>query len=112
MSKKQDFKTGGGPVLSATCINVMARYVQVARREEGIDLHLQDRNILNKISKISEHTNNKRLKLLHQRLLDEVNSHGNTDAVGALTKNTEPAVAKRNVLLSDRLRNWANRTRR
>lgn len=57
---------------SATCINIMARFVQIARHEEGEKIHLQDKNILSHISQIGQTTDNQHLRLLYQRLFEEL----------------------------------------
>ena len=57
---------------SAKCINIMARFVQVARHDEGEDIHLQDKDLLNHIDQICTSTENQQLVLLRQRLFEEL----------------------------------------
>ena len=59
-------------VLSATCINIMAKFVQVARHIEGEEIHLQDKDVLEHIATIGEQTQNKHLSLLYRRLFEEL----------------------------------------
>ena len=60
------------PTYNAVTINLMAKFVQISRKSEGVELHLQDRNILHKISVVAQQTSNRQLKLLHQRLVEEL----------------------------------------
>ncbi len=60
--------SGDGVVHDATRINMMARFIQIARLDGESDLHLQDKNIVRKITSVAEHTQNPQLKILHERL--------------------------------------------
>ena len=66
------------PRLSATCLNIMAKFVNLARQKEHIDLHLQDKQILSKIEQIASSTNNPQLRLLYDRLIQEMDKQVNT----------------------------------
>jgi len=72
MKTSEEIARFQGKPFSATCINIMAKFVQVARHEEGEDIHLQDKNILEHISEIGHTTDNQHLILLHKRLFEEL----------------------------------------
>jgi len=97
---------GSRSSLTATCINIMARFVQVARHEEGIELHLQDSHILQKISGIAAHTNNRRLQMLHTRLLEELDKKTQATA----SKATNTAQVKR-TQFADKFKGWTKALR-
>ena len=67
-------------VLSATCINIMAKFVQVARHIEGEEIHLQDKDVLEHIAIIGEKTQNKHLSLLYRRLFEELEASKDVEA--------------------------------
>lgn len=58
--------------LTATCINIMARFVQVSRQSGEQNLQLHDKEIITKINEIAQNTSNKQLQILHKRLCDEL----------------------------------------
>lgn len=61
--------------MNATCINLVARFVQIARHEGELGLRLNDTDIVKKISNIADRTDNRQLKILHNRLQEELTKH-------------------------------------
>ncbi len=72
MNKDESLARFNGVVFNATCINLIARFVQVARHEEMQKIHLQDKNVLAKVSEVAKASDNKHLALLYQRLDEEL----------------------------------------
>lgn len=76
MEKKTGESRAGGSrgnaIHDATCINIMARFVQIARLSGESNLRLQDKNIVDKITLIAERTENPQLKILHKRLQEKL----------------------------------------
>ncbi len=101
MKNRSSLASYKGKPLSATCINMMARFVQVARQQEGKAVHLQDKNILTKISDIAAQTDNQQLLMLHQRLCDELQI---VQSARLNTNNIQGVVHKSAV--SSKLKDW------
>ncbi|GAA6139111.1 hypothetical protein NBRC116583_28580 [Arenicella sp. 4NH20-0111] len=85
MSLKHGFAERKGVPLDAVSLNLIARFVRIARQNGDRDIHLQDDDILKKVSIIAHQSHDRRLRTIYVRLLQEMYPEQSTETKNQAT---------------------------